>query len=73
MDEIYRHPALYAVEREISNAWNNVVIDGTPARIALDNAASEINREFRRKLEEFGYLRFTHQSVDEILAKGKEK
>lgn len=79
MDEIYRHPALYAVEREISNAWSAVVIDGTPARIALDDAASEINREFRRKLEEFGYLddkgntikEFTHQSVDEILAKGR--
>jgi hypothetical protein len=32
------------------------VIDGTSARIALDNAARNINREFERKLEEFGYI-----------------
>jgi len=56
MQEINRHPALYAIERELSTAWMNVVIDGTSARIALDNAARNINREFERKLEEFGYI-----------------
>lgn len=56
MTEIYRHPALYSVERGLSNAWNDVVINGAPSRIALDNAASEINHEFNRKLEEFGYI-----------------
>lgn len=78
MTEIYRHPALYAVERELSNAWSDVVIDGQPARIAIDNAASEINREFKRKLQEFGYIdssgntlkTFSYRSVDDILGKG---
>ena len=56
MTEVYRHPALYAVERELSNAWNNVVIDGKPARIALDDASTEINHEFNRKLYEFGFI-----------------
>lgn len=56
MKEINRHPALYAVERELSNAWQKVVDENTPARIALDEAAANVDREFRRKLAEFGYL-----------------
>lgn len=54
--EINRHPALYVVERELSNAWQDVVERNDSARIALDNAALKIDREFRRKLTEFGYL-----------------
>lgn len=56
MKEINRHPALYVVERELSNAWQEVVEGNTPARIALDDAATTINREFERKLTEFGYF-----------------
>ncbi|MDR1132255.1 MAG: extracellular solute-binding protein [Oscillospiraceae bacterium] len=53
--EINRHPALYAVERELSDAWSSVVLDGQSARLALDKAVLNINREFSRKLFEFGY------------------
>ena len=53
MLEIERHPALYMVERELSTAWIDVVLNGKSPRIALDKAALKINREFTRRLEEF--------------------
>ncbi|GKX28403.1 ABC transporter substrate-binding protein [Vallitalea longa] len=49
-------PGDYMLEREISNAWNKVVFDGENPRIALDDAVATINREFKRKLKEFGYI-----------------
>lgn len=75
MQEINRHPAMYAVERELSNAWQRVVENNVPVRVALDDAAANINREFERKLEEFGYLDengnvqkpFVYVTAEEIL------
>lgn len=54
--EIPRHPAGYMLERAISNAWTEVVLNGESARIALDRATMTVNREIIRKLEEFGYI-----------------
>lgn len=48
-------PGDYLVERELSNAWNTVVNDGTNARVAIDDAVDIVNRELKRKLTEFGY------------------
>ena len=45
----------YMLERELSNAFISVAVDGTDARRALDTAVKRINRETYRKLEEFGY------------------
>ncbi len=78
MQEVPRHPALYAVERELSNAWIRTVLSGESARIALDDAALAINREFERKLSEFGYTDrdghilkpYTFYPIEEILQKG---
>lgn len=47
----------YMLERELSNAFVSVVVDGTDARRALDTAVKRINRETYRKLEEFGYYK----------------
>lgn len=47
----------YMLERELSNAYVSVVVDGTEARRALDTAVKRINRETFRKLEEFGYYK----------------
>ncbi len=47
----------YMLERELSNAFIAVSVDGTDARRALDTAVKRINRETYRKLEEFGYWR----------------
>lgn len=57
MKEIPRHPAGYMLEREISNAWTDVVMNGEGIRIAVDKAAITINREIIRKMEEFGYIK----------------
>ncbi|MBE5961736.1 MAG: extracellular solute-binding protein [Lachnospiraceae bacterium] len=47
----------YMVERELSNAYNKVVVDGESLRITLDDAVKTIDRETKRKLEEFGYIK----------------
>jgi ABC-type glycerol-3-phosphate transport system substrate-binding protein len=50
-------PGTYMVERELSNAFNRVVVDGMTVRRAMDEAVKRIDREVFRKLEEFGYTR----------------
>lgn len=45
----------YMVERELSNAFLSVTVDGVDVRRALDKAIKAIDRETYRKLEEFGY------------------
>lgn len=54
--ENIRHPANYMVEREISNIWNNVVINGKELIETIDESTVLINREIERKLKEFGYI-----------------
>ncbi|MBD5102032.1 MAG: extracellular solute-binding protein [Subdoligranulum sp.] len=80
LQEINRHPALYAVERALSNAWQDVVENNVPARIALDDAALDIDREFERKLKEFGYIgengerlrEFGYMPIEQILEGDRE-
>ena len=47
----------YMLERELSNAFISVTVDGVDARRAMDTAVKRINRETYRKLEEFGYYK----------------
>lgn len=54
--EAPRLPGTYMLERELSNAYNSVVVEGDSIRITLDNAVKVIDRETQRKLEEFGYM-----------------
>lgn len=54
--EIPRNPAYFSVERELSNAWNKVVLQGQPYRTAIDSAITQSNRVIARKLKEFGYM-----------------
>jgi ABC-type glycerol-3-phosphate transport system substrate-binding protein len=51
------HPATYMVERSLSNAWIDTVMNGVPYRVAMDRRIVSINREIIRKLEEFGYTK----------------
>lgn len=51
-----RSPGQYLLERSISDIWNTMVFDGTPAQIAIDIRMPEIQREFRRKMTEIGLL-----------------
>lgn len=56
IQESPRIPGTYMVERELSNAYVEVAINGSALRTALDEAVKRINRETKRKLQEFGYL-----------------
>ncbi len=44
----------YYTPRHIQNAWNKVVLQGANARETLEEAIKQINRELRKKQEEFG-------------------
>jgi ABC-type glycerol-3-phosphate transport system substrate-binding protein len=57
MIEVPWVPGTYMVERELSNAYNSVVVDGVSVRRAMDTAVKRIDREVLRKLEEFGYMK----------------
>ena len=39
----------------MSNAFNDIVVNGDNEQARIDKAVKSINREFERKLEEFGY------------------
>jgi len=44
----------YFTSRHVMNAWNRVVLQGWNPRDALEEAVKDINRELRKKQEEFG-------------------
>ncbi len=46
----------YMLEREMSNAFNDIVVNGDTVRARVDDAVKVIDREVKRKLEEFGYI-----------------
>lgn len=46
----------YMLERELSNAFNDVVVNGKNLRSRVDDVVKAVNRETERKLEEFGYI-----------------
>lgn len=46
----------YMMEREMSNAFNDVVVNGETVRSRIDEVAKTVSRETKRKLEEFGYI-----------------
>ncbi|MCA9995215.1 MAG: extracellular solute-binding protein [Anaerolineales bacterium] len=56
LQEPVKLPGSYMQERELSNAWNQIVFEGVNPRVAIDNSVIIINREISRKMEEFGYL-----------------
>lgn len=69
----------YMLEREMSNAFNDIVVNGKTLRTRLDRAVKIIDRETERKLEEFGYMESgevikeykvpTIETVNKILSK----
>ncbi len=46
----------YMLERELSNAFNDIVVNGDTLRARVDDMVKTVDRETRRKLEEFGYI-----------------
>jgi ABC-type glycerol-3-phosphate transport system substrate-binding protein len=58
-----RSPGQYLLERGLSDIWNTIVFQGTPVRVAIDDQVIEIQREFRKKMTEFGYLNSQGEQV----------
>lgn len=54
--EVPKTPGGYMIERELSNIWNKVVLDGDNIRSTVEESVIEINKEIARKMEELGYL-----------------
>ena len=54
--DVARIPGTYLLEREMSNAFNDIVVNGDTAQTRIDAAVKTINREIDRKMEEFGYI-----------------
>ncbi len=54
--DVARVPGTYMLEREMSNAFNDITVNGKDEQTRIDKAVKTINREIRRKLEEFGYI-----------------
>lgn len=53
--DIARVPGTYLLEREMSNTFNDIVVNGDNEQTRIDKAVKSVNHEFDRKLEEFGY------------------
>lgn len=54
--DVARVPGTYLLERELSNAFNDIVVNKQTAQTRIDKAVKTINREFNRKLEEFEFI-----------------
>lgn len=54
--QMVSHPASYIVEREIGNIWNNVVLGNESLVDNINSATILCDREFSRKLQEFGFI-----------------
>lgn len=54
--EVPRIPGTYMLERELSNAFVDVVVNGDELRSRIDTAITDIDRETERKMKEFGYI-----------------
>ena len=49
-------PATYIVERGISNIWNQAIFDNESVRALITDGKVEMDKEIKRKMEEFGFL-----------------
>jgi ABC-type glycerol-3-phosphate transport system substrate-binding protein len=65
--DVPRSPGQYLLERGLSDIWNTMVFNGTPAQVAIDKQVIEIQREFKKKMTEFGYLNTMGEKVKPYL------
>lgn len=54
--DVPRTPGQYMLERDLSNIWNSIAVDGTAAQPAIDEKIMEINREITKKMSDLGYV-----------------
>ena len=63
----------YMTERELSNAFNDIVVNGDDVRSRVDEVVKIVNRETERKLEEFGYIDSEGNVIKEYLVPSVDK
>ena len=63
--DVARVPGTYLLEREISNAFNDIVVNKDTAQMRIDKAVKTINREIDRKLEEFEFIDSEGNTINE--------
>ena len=63
----------YMMEREVSNAFNDVVVNGESVRSEIDETVKSVDRETRRKLEEFGYIDSDGNVLEEYITPSVDK
>lgn len=63
----------YMMERELSNAFNDVVVNGESVRSEIDETVKSVDRETRRKLEEFGYIDADGNVIEEYITPSVSK
>lgn len=63
----------YMMERETSNAFNDIVVNGDSVRSRIDEAVKTVKRETERKLEEFGYIDSEGNVLKEYITPSVEK
>lgn len=74
-------PATYMLERELSNAWYQVVNENESPRAALNEAVFTINQEMTIRMQQFGYLdesgnvlkEYDMRSAEEILSEVRSR
>lgn len=54
--DVPRTPGQYMLERDLSNIWNAIAVDGKAVQPAIDEKILEINREITKKMTDLGYL-----------------
>lgn len=63
--DVARVPGTYLLEREISNAFNDIVVNEQTAQMRIDEAVKTIDREIDRKLEEFEFIDSEGNTIEE--------
>ncbi len=63
----------YMMERELSNAFNDVVVNGKNLRSRVDDVVKAVDRETERKLEEFGYIDSDGNVIKEYIVPSVEQ
>ncbi len=62
--DVARVPGTYMLEREMSNAFNDITVNGKDEQTRIDKAVKTINRELSRKMEEFGFTDSDGNSIE---------
>ncbi len=63
--DVPRTPGQYMLERDLSNIWNSIAVDGAAVQPAIDEKIMEINREITKKMSDLGYTDSTGKLLKE--------